>query len=321
MAARWKRARSVCDRATLPFKVSDWLLFAPGRGRDGVAAQHELTRSTVADTGAAPRAAAAAWVPPTPGFYRRHEPLFLGMLSVVALFVVWELSAQNRWVDPAFTSYPSAIALQFWSMYVTKGDIYPHLWASAQEAGIGFALSVIVGVAGGLVLGRMKRARYALEPYIMALYSTPTVAIFPLLILWFGIGLLPKVILIFLGGVFAVLVNTEAGVENADPRLRETAAAFRATEWQIFYKVMLPSSVPYILAGIRLAIGRVLIMMFVAELFISNKGLGFIVSEAGATFHADRLFVGVLTLTIVGLSLAQGLRYVEQHKFGYLHQD
>jgi len=253
--------------------------------------------------------------------YRSKEPLVLGVVSTALLLFAWEVFAREHWVDPAFSSQPTAIAQQFMNMYVRQRDIYFHLWISLEEAGLGFALALLVGVPTGMLLGRVRRVRYVAEPFIMAFYSTPTVALFPLLILWFGIGTMPKVLLIFLGGVFSILVNTQTGVENVDARLIETALAFRATEWQIFRKIMLPSATPYILAGIRLAVGRVLIMMFVGELVIANQGLGFIVADAGATFKAGRLFVGVLTLTAIGVVLTQLLRYLEQRKFTYVVQE
>jgi ABC-type nitrate/sulfonate/bicarbonate transport system permease component len=252
---------------------------------------------------------------------RARESLILGVSSVVFLVVLWEVAARLRWVNPGFSSQPSAVLAQFVEMYFRKKDVYFHLWVSLQEAGIGFFFALIVGVSGGLVLGRMKRVRHVVEPYVMAMYSTPTVALFPLLIFWFGIGITPKILLVFLGGVFSILVNTQTGVENTDARLIETARAFRASEWQIFRKVMLPSAIPYILAGVRLAIGRCLIMMFVSEMVIANQGIGFIINEASSTFRADRMFVGILTLTILGMVLSQIIRTVEVRRFGYLRQD
>jgi len=176
--------------------------------------------------------------------YRSKEPLVLGVVSTALLLFAWEVFAREHWVDPAFSSQPTAIAQQFMNMYVRQRDIYFHLWISLEEAGLGFALALLVGVPTGMLLGRVRRVRYVAEPFIMAFYSTPTVALFPLLILWFGIGTMPKVLLIFLGGVFSILVNTQTGVENVDARLIETALAFRATEWQIFRKIMLPLAAP-----------------------------------------------------------------------------
>jgi ABC-type nitrate/sulfonate/bicarbonate transport system permease component len=145
----------------------------------------------------------------------------------------------------------------------------------------------------------------------MALYSTPSVALLPLFVLWLGIGLWSKVLIVFLGGVFAILVNTMAGVRSVNPRLIETARAFTASETEIFLYVILPASTPYIVAGIRLAIGRILISVFVAELYASNEGIGFVITQAGATYNTALMLMGILLLTLTGVALSLALSFVE----------
>lgn len=257
--------------------------------------------------------------PASPGGLRRQwarrEPVIFGLLSVVLLVSLWELAATFKIVDAYFVSQPSKIVVQAWRMFWVEKSIYRHLAISAQEVGLGFVLALVVGVIGGLLLGGFRRLRYMFEPFIMGFYSTPTVSLLPLFILWFGIGLIPKVLLIFFGAVFSILVNTQTGVESVDRRLIETARAFRATEYQIFTKILLPSAIPYILAGVRLAIGRALIMVVVAEMNLSNSGIGWVIMDAGSRFRADQLFVGVLVLTLGGVALAQFLRYIENRMF------
>lgn len=258
--------------------------------------------------------------PPRPSVGRRvrlalwrRGPSLLGLASVLVLGLVWELASRAELVDPFFISRPSEIAAVGYEMFRT-GEIYPHLWVSAKEAFLGFVAAVAVGIPTGLLIGRFGPLRAIAEPYIVAMYSTPTVAFLPLLILWLGIGLSSKVFLIFLGGVFMVLVNTSAGVLSVDPNRIETARSFMASEWRIFVEVILPSTVGYITAGIRLAIGRVLITMFVAELYVANAGVGFLITQAGMQFRTAELFVGIFILAGTGVALSQSLRWVEDHK-------
>lgn len=251
------------------------------------------------------------------GAARRHSGIALGTGSIVAFVLLWEVASRLEVVNPLFASRPTAIWDAFVEMYVRTGDIWPHVTLSIYEAGVGFGLAALVGIPIGVLLGTSRMLREMTEPFLMGLYSTPTVAFFPLLIMWFGIGSAPKITLIFLGGVFPFIVNTQAGVLNVNAQLIEAARSFRANAWELFLKIKLPASLPFILAGTRLAIGRVLVMMFVAQLVLANRGLGFVVSNAAVSFRADRLFVGVLTLTILGMALTQAVRMMEERMFAY----
>lgn len=235
----------------------------------------------------------------------------LGLLSVVVVVTLWECAVDFGWISTLILAAPSAILMQAWEMFFVTGEIYPHIGVSLTQAGLGFMLSVVVGVLLGLAMGRFATVRSLLEPWAMALYSTPTVALFPLLTLWLGLGLGSKVTLIFLSSVFVILVNTQAGVENANPKLVETARAFTASELTIFFRILLPAAVPFIVAGLRLAVGRVLITVFVAELYAANKGVGFLIVQSSANYDTPTLFLGILILTITGIILSQLLRLVE----------
>lgn len=249
--------------------------------------------------------------------YAPWEPAGLAIASVLLFGIVWEVVARAEVINPVFTSHPTAIWRRFVDMFFVEGDIWFHLAATAQIFATGFVLGSVLGVILGFVAGRSPRFRFASEPYLIGLYSTPTVAFLPLLILWFGIGDLPKIVLVTVGTLFPVLMNTQAGVLNVSPALLETARSFRASRMQVLYKVALPASIPYILAGLRLGIGRALIMVFIAELIISNRGIGFVVSNAAVSFQADRMFVGILCLTFAGIVLTKLVSFVEDRKFTY----
>jgi ABC-type nitrate/sulfonate/bicarbonate transport system permease component len=214
-------------------------------------------------------------------------------------------------VDPLFLSSPLLVAVKLAEMF-SSGEIWPHILVSMQEAGLGFGLAIVTGIPLGIAMGRMPLLRYTLEPFIMAKYSSPTVAFLPLLIIWLGIGLWSKVALIFLGAVFVLIINTEAGVASVDRRLIETAKSFTANERQILTKIILPATLPFVLAGMRLAIGRVLIMVVVAELYASTAGLGHLVFQAGAMYDTTLVFVGVIILALAGIALSEFLRAIER---------
>ena len=241
--------------------------------------------------------------------------------AILCFLAIWEILGRSGRIDPILLSYPSQIAEKYWQVFFITKEIYPHLLVSTEEALLGFGFSVVIGIIFGLLMGKYEKIHRVLEPFVMAAYSTPNVALLPLFILWLGIGLWSKVLLIFLGGVFAVLVNTEAGVRNTNPRLIETARSFKANERQIFLQIMLPSAVPYILAGIRLAIGRILISVFVAEMYASTKGVGFIITQAGATYDTSLLFAGVFLLTGTGIVLSRLVGIFEKRKLAYLREE
>jgi NitT/TauT family transport system permease protein len=231
---------------------------------------------------------------------------------------VWELSTRFGLINPLLLASPSAIAGSAWSMFVTRGDIYHHVWVSAQELLLGFALAVVLGVPLGMLMGRNRTLRQMLEPYIMALYSTPQVAFFPLLILLLGFTVQSKAALVLLGAVFPIVINTAAGVIGTDARMLEMARSFTASEGTIFRKVILPAALPMISTGLRLAVGRALIMVFVAELVSSTEGVGYVIVRAGATFDTPRLFAGVLVFTVVGVLLGWGTQALERRLLPWL---
>ena len=245
-------------------------------------------------------------------FWRSSEALLLSGLSIVIVLALWELASANEWVNPTFFSRPSDVWSTFIDEYFTERGIYAHIRATIKIGSRGLLLGLLAGIPVGAVMGAVPRIRYVLEPWITAAYVTPTVALLPLFILWLGIGDSPKILLVFLGAVFPILINTQAGIAGADPALLETARSFRASGLERFRKVSLPAALPFIFAGVRLAIGRTLIMSFVAELFLSNKGLGYYVSDAGAKFRSSEVFVGIITLALLGVAATQIVRFLER---------
>lgn len=240
------------------------------------------------------------------------RPAVVLRIAALACFLgAWEAASRTGLVDPLFASSPTLIVEKFVAM-VSDGSIWPHIAASGEVIAMGFALSVAVGVPIGLVMGRVPLIASTIEPFVAALYASPQVAFLPLLIIWLGIGFSSKVALVFLGSVIIVLINTETGVTQVDPRLIETARSFTAHERQIMTKIVLPSALPFIIAGMRLAIGRALVMVVVAEIYASNKGLGYLIFQAGGMYDTAQVFVGVGILAAAGVAFNAALRALER---------
>jgi NitT/TauT family transport system permease protein len=165
----------------------------------------------------------------------------------------------------------------------------------------GYVLSVAVGIPFGIAVGWYKRLSYLFDPFINALYSTPRVALLPLVIIWLGIGIISKVGIIFLGAVFPIMINARDGVKTTPYNLLNAAKSFGASEWQVFKSVVFPSTVPFLLSGLRLGVGRALIGVMVGELYAATAGIGFMITVAGATFQTDKVFVGVLIFAVSGM--------------------
>jgi len=245
------------------------------------------------------------------GVWERYGPALTAAASLAAGFALWEFVARVIVRDKLFLVAPSAVVVRFGQLWQT-GDLQRNIIASGEEFVLGMLAASAVGIVMGLLLATNKPLRSALNPWVSAIYSTPTVALAPLLILWFGLGLLSHLFVVFLVAVFPVLVNTQTGIENADAHLTETARAFGASRRQIFTKVLLPGAVPYVIAGLRLGIGRGVVGVVVAELFGAKAGLGFLITVSSQTFDMGGLFVAVLILACAGVLSSEGVKIIER---------
>jgi len=245
-------------------------------------------------------------------FYLNQEKLILGTLSVSLFLLVWELVGNVfQLINPMFMSAPSLIwkaAVQLFG----SGEIWNDLSVSGIEFGWGYFLSVLVGVPFGIAIGWYKKFAYICDPFVNAMNATPRVALLPLIIIWLGIGILSKIGIIFLGAVFPLIINTRDGVKTTPVSLLNAARSFGASEWQLFRSVVVPSTVPFILTGLRLAIGRALIGVMVGELYAATAGIGFMITVAGATFQTDKVFVGVLVFALSGMIATDVIDRIER---------
>jgi ABC-type nitrate/sulfonate/bicarbonate transport system permease component len=235
--------------------------------------------------------------------------LAIRTLSVCATLLVWEW--YGRGIDPIFFSYPTAIVMAVPKM-LAGGELQTAFLISVQGLIIGLSLSIFTGTLLGLLMGRYRIVDYILDVQITALYSTPHVALIPLLILWFGLGSAAKLVLIFLSAFFPIVINTYSGVRNVSHGLVEVALAEGASERQIFSKIVIPAALPFIMTGIRLAMGRAVVAMVVGEMFTAVSGLGGAIVRYGAAFATDKLFVVIIVLALMGVGLTEVVRGLER---------
>src|SRR5499433_228362 len=233
--------------------------------------------------------------------FLNHEKAILGGLAVGVFLIIWELVGNvYQWVNPMFMSAPSLIFKAAVQLFAS-GEIYHDLYVSGIELLGGYFLAVAVAIPFGIMVGWYKRMSYVFDPFINAMNATPRVALLPLVIIWLGIGILSKVGIIFLGAVFSILINTRDGVKTTPVNLLNAARSFGASEWMVFKTVVVPSTIPFILTGLRLAVGRALVGVLVGELYAATAGIGFMITVAGATFQTDKVFVGVLIFALSGM--------------------
>jgi NitT/TauT family transport system permease protein len=244
---------------------------------------------------------------------REHESLLLGAGFIVFLLAVWE-SIPLWYTLPRgmalFFTTPSKIAAAFYALLL-NGEIEKHFYVSAVAFLAGLGLSIIVGLPLGLIMGRSSTLENLLDPYVTAANATPRIVFLPLLILWFGIGIWSKILIVFAGAVFPLLINTYVGVKNVNRVLVNVVRSFGASEWQLMKVVVLPNSVPYIIAGLRLAIGRAILGVVVGEFFGSSQGLGYMIASAATNYKVDVVFVGVAIFMALSVTLTLVVKHVE----------
>jgi NitT/TauT family transport system permease protein len=236
--------------------------------------------------------------------------LWISAASVVGGLLLWEFAGRFIVKKALFLTTPTQIAAEIVKL-ARNGTLQIHIWTSAQEFVLGLAIAIVLGIAIGFSMASSQIAKRALGPWVSAFYATPTIAISPLIILWAGIDIWSKVIVVVINSIFPMIINTEAGLRSTDKQLIDAARCFGATRGQLFWKVLLPSATPFVFAGIKLAIGRGLVAVVVAELFGSRAGLGFLLSQASDAFNMPLLFVAVTILAVTGMTLTWLVGWLE----------
>jgi ABC-type nitrate/sulfonate/bicarbonate transport system permease component len=244
------------------------------------------------------------------GGARRSLPRWVITLASVAIFILlWEWFGRD--INPVFGSYPSAIAEAFWEL-VQSGKLQAAMLESLQPFVAGYGLAILLGVPLGLVIGRYRVAEAALGIYVTAGYAMPLVALVPLLVLWLGLGFAVKAAVVFLMSVFPICINTWLGVAAVPKSLIEVGKSFVAPNAVILRRIILPATLPYIIAGIRLAVGRAVVAMVIAEFFTTISGLGAIIINSANNFDTATMFVPIVVLMVMAIGLNSLIGLIER---------
>jgi sulfonate transport system permease protein len=263
----------------------------------------EAERDIADDQARAERAAAAR--------RRRAALQNLGIraISLAIFLALWQIAAIN--VDPVLFTSPAKVAVAAVDM-IGSGELWGGLWPSLLVLLMGLTLAIVFGTLLGLALARFRILDVGLTVYITFLYSIPSVALVPLIVLWAGYETTAKVIILFLFAFFPMVINTYQGVKSVDVKLLEVGRAFRCSERQLWSNIVLPGALPFIVTGIRLAVGRGMIGMVLADLYTAISGIGYLIVRTASTFQVDKMFVPIVTLGLLGVTLTALLRVVEK---------
>ena len=234
-----------------------------------------------------------------------------GVAGIVVILTIWEAASRTEFVKSVLISSPSAIASTAIEEFST-GAIWPNLEATLSVWVFGFALASILGIGIGLLSGRFRRFRYIADSWLNATNVAPDLAFVPILILWFGIGVTFKIVLVLLTGTFYVAVNTLAGVKSAEGRFLRVGNSFGASETRLLRTVTLPGSIPYIITGLRQGAARTIVAVIVAEFVSSNQGIGFMIALSGAYLDTAKVMFGILILAVLGMLVNEALGRIER---------
>ncbi|AII10539.1 hypothetical protein EP51_40500 (plasmid) [Rhodococcus opacus] len=234
--------------------------------------------------------------------HRRRQHLLLGWLTPVVFLALWQLAASTGWIDTRF--FPSPVSIGATAVELLgAGTLEHNVWVSTQRIILGFLLGVLVGVATGMLLGLSRIARSALEPFLSALYTIPKLALLPLLLLIFGLGELPKILLVALGVFFLMWITVVEAILDIPEVYEEAARSFGASPWMTFRHVTFPAALPQIFVGMRLAIGNAVLVLIGIEFVQSDDGIGYQIWHSWSLFAAKPMYVGIVTVALMGLIL------------------
>jgi NitT/TauT family transport system permease protein len=239
-----------------------------------------------------------------------RQRVLYGLLGIAIVLVPWQLLVQSGQVDPVFLSSPKDVWTTLEAM-AKEPEVYKDLWITFQEWGIGFVIASVIGVLIGVLAGWSRWIGYVAEPWLNVLYAVPELALVPMFILWFGIGLKFKVWVALIAAVFVVAINTIAGVHATDVRFLNVARTYGASRLRLMGTVVLPGAVPYIMTGIRQASGRALVGVVAAEFLSANQGLGFFISLSGQTLNTPQVMAGIVVLAVFGILIGLIFRAIE----------
>lgn len=241
---------------------------------------------------------------------RSREQLLLGALGVAIVLAIWQLVAASGMIDRLIFASPINSALAFINLFVT-GEIYPHLFASFRLLATGLFVAVVSGTIVGFAAGWFPTLRGILLPHVSILYSTPSIALMPLFLVFFGLGFASQFAVVVLLAFFPAYYAAVDAVRTSDPHLLKVARSFTASDPKLFRSVILPGSIPLLISGLRIALGKAIVAVIVVELYASAEGIGFFLNLSGLRFKTDIVFALIALLAIVGLLASTLFRALE----------
>jgi ABC-type nitrate/sulfonate/bicarbonate transport system permease component len=241
------------------------------------------------------------------------------MAGPLVVLGLWEAYARSGLVDPLYLPPPSQIASVFWGLLVS-GVLIGHAVASLERVFAGFLLAAVAGIGLGLLIGWFRVLSDFLDPLIELIRPVSPIALIPLAILWFGIGAESKIFVIFIGTFFPILINTIAGVRHTDPVMINAARALGASDIRILYTVSLPSAVPFIYAGLRVSMGIAFIVIVASEMVAAQNGLGWLILDSERVYRTDRMFVGIVSISTLGLLMDYVTRRIGEAAFPWINR-
>ena len=253
-------------------------------------------------------------VAPRQSFADKHRKVLLGLLAVAIFLAAWQAVFLVVPFNKLFISKPDLIFDALVEL-IASGDLMRDLAISAVPFFYGFSAAVLVGVPLGVVMGWRAPVRYTLDPIMTVFYASPLVALAPLVIVFFGVGVAGKAIIIFLLSVFPFIFNAQAGVRAVDPLLINVVRSMGGKERDLYLKILIPSVLPYIVAGARIAVGRGLIGILVGEFFAASEGIGYAIARFGDLFALDKMFACIAAIMVIAVALTEGIRWAERAAF------
>ena len=245
------------------------------------------------------------------GFWVRYGNIILTTINFTIFFILWELLARSGWVSKLLLPRFSDVVIITIEL-AREGDLAKHLSFSAYNFTWGFLIAAATGIPFGLALGASKKMDRILGPYVWALFSTPRLALLPLITVALGFGSASKIFLVFIGAFFVIVINTWAGVRTVEPSLIRAGKVFGANQLQIFTKIVIPYTLPFIIVGLRLGVTRALVVNLVSEMIASSRGMGYLVTRAVDAFKPEQLFSMILILVVVSMIMVTLLRWLEK---------
>jgi NitT/TauT family transport system permease protein len=255
----------------------------------------------------APSAAVAAWHAERG---RKRLAVLAGRIVVgVAILSLWEFSS-GRWIEPLFVSSPSAVGTRLWRWLIT-GQLWNHLSITLYATAIGFAIGSAMGFSLGILFGRYKIVADVFDPYITAIYSIPKIALAPLFIIWFGIGIESKIAVSASIVFFVVFLNTYAGTRDVNPLHVHSSRIMGASEAELLRHVVIPSAAAWVITGLKVSVPYALVGTVIGEFMSANRGIGFVIAQATGLFDTTSVFAGLVTLGVVGAAINVALKHAE----------